>query len=662
MERIFTIVGLFFILLTTLSCTYTEKIRDGKTAFERKRYFQAAEMLEEEFKFARSNIERGDIAYHIGESCLKFGAHLRAGEWFKTAYEAGYGPSSLIQYARCLKSLERYDEAAEKFQQASLELDDPIRLRKEISICLQSMDWKEQSKYSPYRVQHLEINSENSDYAAQSIGESQIIFSSDRKTSTGDKLYAWTGVNFSDIFHADLANGQITLYDPAISTDDNEGTAVFDSAMQVMIFCRCFSRQDYDSNCKLMISERSGGSSWEKPNVIEFVRDGFNYRQPTLSQDGLSLIFSANLEEETRGYDLYFSQREGKAWSEPTPISDRINSEFDEMFPFILEDTLYFASDFGGMGGLDIYKSYIMQDGRWSPPFNLMAPINSGADDFAFVVNPFISGTDSIVESGYFSSNRDGGKGRDDIYRYFKLRHVERAPDVKQKEEIDFEIVLDFRVYRKQYEDPNDPGSRVLMRVPLPEARIKVTENDVIQVETDADRYGMMTVKLKPDNKYKFFVSSDGYFNNETSFNTMDFRIDSSKYIQRVEVQILLEKIFTNKEVVLENIYYDYDKWDIRADAEPTLDELSAMLELNPNIRIQLSSHTDCRGENAYNQDLSQKRAASAVNYLIQKGIDQDRLTPLGYGENVPAVDCNCDDCSEDQHQANRRTTFKVLE
>jgi len=142
----------------------------------------------------------------------------------------------------------------------------------------------------------------------------------------------------------------------------------------------------------------------------------------------------------------------------------------------------------------------------------------------------------------------------------------------------------------------------------------------------------------------------------------MDFRIDSSKYIQRVEVQILLEKIFTNKEVVLENIYYDYDKWDIRADAEPTLDELSAMLELNPNIRIQLSSHTDCRGENAYNQDLSQKRAASAVNYLIQKGIDQDRLTPLGYGENVPAVDCNCDDCSEDQHQANRRTTFKVLE
>ena len=137
---------------------------------------------------------------------------------------------------------------------------------------------------------------------------------------------------------------------------------------------------------------------------------------------------------------------------------------------------------------------------------------------------------------------------------------------------------------------------------------------------------------------------------------------DPSNPVQTFELEIVLDKIFLDKEITLENIYYDFDKWDIRADAQPTLNDLTRNLELNPEIRIQMGSHTDCRGNPRYNEDLSQKRAQSAVDYLISKGIDPARLVARGYGESEPEVDCICARCTEDEHQSNRRTTFKIIE
>jgi outer membrane protein OmpA-like peptidoglycan-associated protein len=150
--------------------------------------------------------------------------------------------------------------------------------------------------------------------------------------------------------------------------------------------------------------------------------------------------------------------------------------------------------------------------------------------------------------------------------------------------------------------------------------------------------------------------------NNQANFSTKGIAKDPNQPIQKFEIEIVLDKIFKNKEIVLENIYYDYNKWDIREDAKPTLDQLSMILTRNPTIRIQLSSHTDCRGNDAYNAVLSQKRADAAVNYLITKGIESTRLTAKGYGESAPSVSCDCNKCSESDHQANRRTTFKIIE
>jgi peptidoglycan-associated lipoprotein len=173
---------------------------------------------------------------------------------------------------------------------------------------------------------------------------------------------------------------------------------------------------------------------------------------------------------------------------------------------------------------------------------------------------------------------------------------------------------------------------------------------------------GVASLELDAEVDYNLTASHAGYLNNSGRFTSKGLGKDAANPVQRFEVEIVLDKIYANKEITLDNIYYDYDKWDIRSDAQPTLNRLAETLLENPNVRIQLSSHTDCRGKDDYNAVLSQKRAESAVGFLITKGIPTERLTAKGYGESSPATPCDCAKCSEDQHQTNRRTTFKVLE
>jgi outer membrane protein OmpA-like peptidoglycan-associated protein len=175
------------------------------------------------------------------------------------------------------------------------------------------------------------------------------------------------------------------------------------------------------------------------------------------------------------------------------------------------------------------------------------------------------------------------------------------------------------------------------------------------------DSKGLLIFELGWDRSYEFQAIKKGYLNQYRAFSTMDIKKDRSNPVTTYNMEIVLEPIFENTEIVLHDIFYDYDEWAIRDDARPSLDALAKILKENPNLRIQLSSHTDCRGEDDYNQDLSQKRAQSAVDYLVSQQIQSDRMTAVGYGESRLAVNCNCTDCTEDQHQQNRRTTFKIL-
>ena len=231
----------------------------------------------------------------------------------------------------------------------------------------------------------------------------------------------------------------------------------------------------------------------------------------------------------------------------------------------------------------------------------------------------------------------------------------------RPKEEPKAKLILDGFVLEKIFQDANNPNSKVLGRKPLPESKVDIKIGNKTETIT-VDAEGHFRLELSENLDYNFLASRTGYLNNSAKFSTKGIAKDPNNPEQVFEIEIVLDKIYLDKEIRLENIYYDLDKWDIRADAQPTLDRLAETLKLNPKVKIQLSSHTDCRGTDAYNESLSQKRAQSAVDYLITKGIDAQRLEARGYGEGVPEATCACTRCTEDEHQLNRRTAFRVVE
>jgi len=221
--------------------------------------------------------------------------------------------------------------------------------------------------------------------------------------------------------------------------------------------------------------------------------------------------------------------------------------------------------------------------------------------------------------------------------------------------------VLEVYVLEKIYTDPSDPNTSILGRKPLEGATLQIKLGNKTR-EVAINKEGKIRIDLQENAEYDFFATAEGYLNNTARFSSKGLGKDPKRPTQLYEVEIVLDRIFANKEIVLNNIYYDFDEWFIRTDAQPTLNELAELLVLNPDIRIELGSHTDCRGQDRYNETLSQRRAQAAVDYLISKEIDSIRLQAKGFGESVPADDCLCSRCSEEQHQNNRRTTFRILE
>ena len=386
-----------------------------------------------------------------------------------------------------------------------------------------------------------------------------------------------------------------------------------------------------------------------------------NDRQPTFSSDGSFIIFSSDRNKETNGFDLFISTRTDDVWSSPVAMSARINTEYDEAFPYLDADTLYFSSNRPGMGGLDIYKTYPDGKGAWIQPQNLKYPINSGGDDFGFIINPFASKSDTIIQKGFFSSNRSSGKGFDDIYAFQKKAKFAIPERPEEEEEIAFEYYLDFRTSQKEYSDVTLPNTYTNRKIPNPGVDVAIYKDGLLLDEIKTDQIGLYDLTLELNATYTFKAKKEGFFAGETSFETYALVVDSTIKRQRYDASILLERIFLNTEVVLENIYYDFEQWYIRDDAKPSLDTLANLLINNPEISIQLASHTDCRGTELLNQDLSQKRAESAVAYLVEKGISDARLRARGFGKSQLIIKCPCTQCSEEEHQENRRTTFAVI-
>ena len=652
----------FLVFLIIAGCNFTQKITDGPTAYERKQYKVAIDLLDKEYKKSKSRVEKGKIAFLMGESYKHINKSKQSISWYLTAYENSYGVEAFREYAFGLKRNEQYKEAMEAFKNLGLEIGSPYEYRREITACKQALNWKEEGNNAEYTLSLANFNSSDADFSPIIYQDNQLVFTSDRSTSLGDEKYNWTGNNFSDLYIVNTKSNEVELFAAPINSPNNEGTVSFNKSFSEIYFTRCFNNdKKADNYCSIMTSQYENGS-WALPVKLHFFEEeNINYGDPSISKDGNTLYFSANHPEGWGGHDIYMVKRNIEGWGEPHLMNRSINSIGNERFPFIDKDTLYFSSDFHtGMGGLDIFKTYKLNKTTWSSVYNLKGPINSGNDDFGLVIDYSTQKDKDILQKGYFTSKREDGMGNDDIY-VFEKRLPPPIDTSVPPPVIVYEMTLDIYVLEKIYKIPGDPNSPVLGRKPLSAANLDVVFGEQNKSFTIKDE-GLVTINLEEEMEYDFFASKEDYLKNSEKFSTKGIGKDPNKPILKFEIEIVLDRIYRNKEITLKNIYYDFDKWDIRKDAQPTLNQLANTLIQNPEIRIELASHTDCRGNSRYNEDLSQKRAQSAIYYLISKGVSADRLRAIGYGENKLSVDCVCARCSEDEHQANRRTTVKIIE
>ena len=668
MKNIF--LFLFSFLIFCNSCSFVQKINDGTTAYERKQFALAIKMLPAEYDEENSLINKGKIAFMLAESYKRTNQIEQTIDWYKTACDNSYGIDALKGYADALKKAERYEEAKTAYKELGIELGSPYEYRKDISSCDIAARWKKEASNNSYKTTSVDFNSSQGDYAPVLLKNGGIVFTSDRGAANDQEKYGWTGNRYSDLYMKDQTSTEINNFSEIINTiEHNEGTAAFNSDYTEIIFTQCAGAENEDHYCKLMSSFYEN-DTWSKPKVLKFIKANINYGHPTFHSSDNIIFFSSNDPDGWGGYDIYASERGEESWSEPRLLGRSINTEQDEKFPMMDGDTLYFASEgHTGMGGLDIFKTYLQNGKKWIPVQNMLPPINSGSDDFGFVVDYINKKDPKVLQHGYLTSNRPSGLGDDDIYKFTKVvpppvvvpPKKETKVVVKEKPVV-YKILLEVFVVEKIYQDPTNPNSKVLGRRPIsnPDLQMKLGQKSNTKVK--ADKGGSFILELDSEKDYYFFASKSNYLNNNGYFSTKGIGKDPKNPIQNFDLEITLDKIFKNKEIVLENIYYDFDKWNIRPDAEPSLSKLFSLLNQNPGIKVQLASHTDCRGPANYNEELSQKRAQSAVEHLIGLGIQADRLTAKGYGASSPAITCNCKDCDEDEHQANRRTTFKILE
>jgi peptidoglycan-associated lipoprotein len=635
--------------------------RDADDAYANLQYTVAASKYKKAYAIAKAAPEKERILYRLAECYRMINDTKNAEITYGTLVRNGFdkkNPMVLLYYADAQRANEKYDEAKDNYELFTKAEPKDLRGRNGMISCDQAKKWAQTpSRYEVTNEKRLNSSEDDFSPAFADSNYRSIIFTSSRRSSTGRSLDDWTGESFSDLFTASLdqknAWSEPVLLDNSglINTKANEGTATMNSSFNRLYFTRCETDKKHESGCQIWVTSKGEGR-WTKPEQIILSKDTtIAIGHPALSSDELMIIYSCEKVGGFGGKDLWMSTRRNKneAFGPAANLGGNVNTPGDEAFPTLVGDSvLYFASNGHiGMGGLDIFKSSLV-NGRWSKPQNLMPPINSSGDDFAIVFAP---GEDK----GYFSSNRTGGKGGDDIYSFsrpplvFTLKGV-----VKDDRSLQF----------------------------LEGAHVKLvgTNGASFEARTDAKgNYGFSNNQMESNVTYDLEASRDNYFSKKARETTIG--VERSKDFV---INFNLEPI-PDKPIVLPDIIYDFDKWDLKPQYQDSLQGLIHTLEENPRLVIELSSHTDSRGSLEYNDVLSQKRAESVVTYLIDRGIDPDRLKAKGYGkrvfrtltqdmvragytfkagtvltdEFVTALPTK--DIQEAAYELNRRTEFKVL-
>ncbi len=628
------------------------QVKDGKTARELYRFSQSIEFLQKEFNAEKDPLKKKDIANQLGDSYAQFNDYANAEKWFKQSLELNATEKALWQLGMALKHQEKYEEAYKAFDQYQRVTGTGFEGRKQMNQCKSAIEWKKAfTRYQATNIQPL--NTAANDFGVVPYKQ-QYVISSSRGEALGEKRDEWTGEKFFDLFVTDKNGNKFSQpqnFGPPVNTGFHESSPTFSADFKEMYFVRCVADEQKSNQYCHIYYTAFNNEHWTEPLRVDPFADSVNVYDPLLSKDGKYLYVAADAPGGFGETDLYIIAKNDTAWGTPQNLGSAINTPGSERSPWLDEKgVLYFSSSgLPGMGGLDVFKATRTKNG-FKDPVNLKYPTNSGADDFAYRIDKYkpANGEDTVLFGAYVSSNRAGGKGGDDIYRV-------------EEKWINL-FVLRGKVVEKNYTDPNNPESPVLGLKALPKARVELkTADDKVIATTASDTAGNFVFKLDAETDYKITCSKNDYFSNNGYTTTKGLRNQDSAII-RVYVQVELEKIFPEKMLVIPNIYYDYDKATLRPESKLVLDSITIFFKENPDLKIELGSHTDSRGSDAYNLKLSQARAQSAVDYLISKGVPAETLLARGYGETKLVNNCgNNVKCTEEEHQKNRRTTFRVV-
>lgn len=629
----------YFILLAAFgamaACSSLTKVGKADKHFAREEYEPA---IQQYLQALKKNQNNGDLNYQVGEAYRLSNRIQLAEPYYKTAIDNGIKKEDLyLNYGLALRANGKYNEASTQLAQyttvgANQKL---VALAKQEVQNLKELP-KVLSSRSVYQIKPMDqLNTDAAEFGV-SMAEGEVIFASSR--GDGPK-FKGNGQGFTDLYAfkpdntADLGgSGSVRKYNDIINLPGiHEAVATFSPDGKTVVFARGNEgtkkgRLDVD-----LFASRFRSGAWSEPRAPRLNKTDAWDSTPFLSPDGKTLYFASDRKGGQGGTDIYKSVLDASGnFSAPENLGEPVNTPGNESFPAVGPNgTLYFASDgHVGVGKLDLYQ---LENNK---VINLGPEINSTADDFGIYL---------IDEnSGYFSSERAGGKGGDDIYYFKKYKLVNFIVDVTVKEQLE----------------------RRTTTQPMAGIRVQIFDNKGVKVgEATTQPNGTTSFNIDTTaTTYSVLAEQSGYFAARQVITTVGKRPAQAQLTKpitdiHIPVSLTLSRIIRNKAIVVENIFYDLDKADIRPDAGLELDKLVQTLVDNPKITIELSSHTDVRGKDAYNLDLSDRRAKSAVAYIISKGIDPARITAKGYGETRLIVK---NAKTEEEHQRNRRTEFKV--
>lgn len=627
---------------------------EADDAFSKGFFFNAIELYKKAYTVEKKASTKAELVFKVAESYRALGDMEQAQQWYERANKAQYpDPITYFYIGESLKQQGKYAEAIAAYNRFLEKKPGDVRAEAAIAACQQAQKWKD----SPTRYSvdpEVLLNTPQMDFSP-AFGDKKnqlVVFSSSRQASTGTETDMITGENFSDLYTSTRDRlgkwSEPVKLAPTINTPGNEGAPIFNSKRSVMYFTRCPMEKKKVFGCDIWMSKKVG-NNYSDPVMLPLKGnvgkdDTITVGHPALSPNDEVLVFASNMRSGSRGgRDLFMVKldKEGMPIGSPVNLGAGINTSRDELFPFIRFDgSLYFASNgYPGMGGLDIYRAESTGENTWGQPQNMRSPINSAGDDYAIVF-------DGEEDRGFFTSTRAGGKGQDDIWRFYMPNLI---------------FALQGTVYDK------------VTQQPLPGAKVSVVGTDGSNFSAITDDNGGFAFVEKGKNErfiqentsYSILAEKEGYLVVKDQVTTVGLT-ESTTFVK----EYFLQPAARGGVVNLPSVIYDVDRFELLDASKDSLEIAYQTLVDNPTLVVELRSHTDARPTRRYkggNMELSQLRAQSCVNYLIERGIDPARMVPVGRGAEEPLVTMDqikkmaTKEEQEAAHQRNRRTDFKVL-